>query len=125
MNRNRCLLTLALIALAGCKSHGPPADRILYRTSDAPSPPLEPAADRFERKAVPAPKNDIPESERIRWHRENDSDRGRYIPPYDRPDPIVHVEGPPVWDYVVPALFIGAIGWGVYHGYDHYRDCHW
>jgi len=56
------ITTLALAASAalatGCSGYGPEADRILYRTSDRPSPVVEAAPAEFPTGPA-APANDM------------------------------------------------------------------
>ena len=111
------ILSLALAgALLACSSpSGPPADRFVYQTSEAPMASLDTMseAQRTQQPVVP-PANDMTEGERIAWFQSH----GTWPHPY-YPGPGEQSLGyvPPTtsaWDYIWPALLIGGAAWGLY-----------
>ena len=123
--------TMALtLVLAACSTpSGPPADRIVYRTSEAPAPALEPV-DPLRDAAPPAPADDIPESERIDFH-ERWGGQQNYVPPFDRPHrprpaPQRAESGTSYLWFAIPLAL--AAGYGIYRAkrhYDDHDDCYW
>lgn len=123
----RALLLAPLVLLAAC-STTPVADRIVYRSADAPSPGL----DEHEPLDSDAPpdRGGMSEQERREWVRDRDASGTRRAPPAPRYDQtlaprvvervrVVHVDRP-----VVDAAWLPlTLGFG-YLAYRHHRH-HW
>lgn len=122
MRKIQILTAFCLAAMLGsaCSTpSGPPADRIVYRTSPGVAPPID-AMDRDAlRPVAPAsPEGDISEQQRIEFH-ERWGRRERWIPPQDpsEPPPRVERDSSYLW-YAVPLTL--ALGYGIYRTKRHY-----
>ena len=120
--RNAFLLGALAVVFGGCASASHPATDVLYRTS-GDSPPLLDPADRFDSN-TPPPANDLRESERLEWYRQNYS--------WSQPPELEalqervvyrdrYVERPWYESWALP--FTLAIGYGIYRSRRH-RDHH-
>ncbi len=129
--RTRTLLLSALLSaavLVGCAST-PPADRMVYATSDAPPPAFGSGA-RHAEPAAPRPEDDLDESARRAWIRENaprPAPRPRHVVRErvivrERSVPSTSRERPWYRSYALP-LFLLA-GYGLYRAHRHYDRHH-
>lgn len=128
MKRTLTIL-LAALALSACRGVGVRADRTVYDTSDAQSPPLD-AVEPLDDGAPPEEPGGLTEPERRKWLEEH-PDIGRHIPSFElerayAPRPAREREwadddGDSSW-WVVP-LAVGA-GYGLYRWKRHYDHHH-
>ena len=80
--RRALLPSLVVVTLAACSSRGVPADRIVYRTSDDPSPALV-VVDPLHVEAPAPPADDLTEAERRAWFAAHPDVR-RHVPSPDK-----------------------------------------
>jgi hypothetical protein len=111
------LTTILSIAFAGAllacsSSSGPPADRIVYRTSDAPAPSIDAMESTRTRQQVPQ-LNDMTEGERIAWFQSH----GVYPYPWypSRDDQTLgYVHTPTDTGWILPTILAAGALYGLY-----------
>jgi hypothetical protein len=129
MRKIHILTACCLAAMLGsaCSSpSGPPADRIVYRTSSGVGPSLDSMNGEVLLAVAPAsPAGDISEKQRIEFH-ERWGQRERFVPPKEpsEPPPRLEKDYSYLW-WAIPLTL--AAGYGIYRTKRHYdrHDYHY
>jgi hypothetical protein len=107
-------------ALLACSSpSGPPADRIVYETSEAAATPLDAMAasqkEQQPRQPAGVKVADMTEGERIAWFERHGTYPGqRHSHSGNHDQTLGYVDDTTAWDYIWPGLLIAGAAWGLY-----------
>ena len=106
------MLMLLSTGLLACSSpSGPPADRIVYRTSDAPAPRLDDQV-AVSKPQLP-PLDEMTDGERIAWFQSHGVYPYPWVPsPKDQT--LGYVVTPTDTSWILPAILAAGALWGLY-----------